>query len=177
VSRHLDGWYGLGGGSVRPMRPGLDAILPELLVGEYPRVEDLAWLRDEHGVTAVVSLQDDADLASKRLDVADLERACAELGLAFERLPVADGDPDGLATRLPALVARLHALIDGGARVYLHCNAGYNRAPTAAIAYLHVHRAMALDAACEEVKARRSCVPYVTALRQRYGDPASRRRR
>ena len=48
---------------------------------------------------------------------------------------------------------------------------------TAAIAYLHVHRAMALDAACEEVKARRSCVPYVTALRQRYGDPVSRQRR
>ena len=175
MSRHLDGWYGLGGGSVRPMPPGLDAILPELLVGEYPRVEDLAWLRDEHGVTAIVSLQDDADLASKRLDVSDLERACAELGLLFERLPVADGDPDGLAARLPEVVARLHALIASGARVYLHCNAGYNRAPTAAIAYLHVHRKMPLEAACEEVKARRSCVPYMTALHQRYGGPVSRR--
>ena len=177
MSRHLDGWYGLGGGSVRPMRPGLDAILPQLLVGEYPRVEDLAWLRDEHGVTAIVSLQDDADLASKRLQVLDLERACADLGLAFERLPIADGDPDGLAARLPAVVEHLRALIDGGARVYLHCNAGYNRAPTAAIAYLHVHRDMPLDAACEAVKARRSCVPYVTALHQRYGAPVSRRRR
>jgi protein-tyrosine phosphatase len=172
VSQHLEGWYGLGGGSVRPMRPGLDAILPELLVGEYPRVEDLAWLRDEHGVTAVVSLQDDADLASKRLDVADLERACAELGLVFERLPIADGDPDGLAARLPAVVARLHALIDGGARVYLHCNAGYNRAPTVAIAYLHVHRGLSLDDACALVKQQRSCVPYMSALRALYGDRA-----
>jgi len=52
------------------MPPALDTILPELLIGEYPRVEDLAWLRDVHGVTAVVSLQDDADLASKRLRAA-----------------------------------------------------------------------------------------------------------
>jgi protein-tyrosine phosphatase len=164
-----DAWSGLGGGAVRSMPPGFDAVLPELLVGEYPRVEDLGWLRDTHGVTAVLSLQDDADLASKRLRAADLEAACATLGLSFERLPVADGDAEALAARLPAAAARLAALIAGGARVYLHCNAGYNRAPTVAIAYLHAHRGYALEAACEEVKGRRSCVPYVSALRARYG--------
>jgi protein-tyrosine phosphatase len=163
-----DGWYGLGGGAVRPMPPGFDAVLPELLVGEYPRVEDLAWLRDTHGVTAVLSLQDDADLASKRLRAADLEAACAALGLSFERLPVADGDAEGLAARLPLAAERVATLIASGARVYLHCNAGYNRAPTVAIAYLHAHRGYALDAACEAVKERRSCVPYVSALRARY---------
>jgi protein-tyrosine phosphatase len=150
------------------MPPGFDAVLPELLVGEYPRVEDLAWLRDTHGVTAVVSLQDDADLASKRLRAADLAAACDQLGLAFERLPVADGDGDALAIRLPAAAARLDSLIAGGGRVYLHCNAGYNRAPTVAIAYLHVHRGFALDAACALVKERRSCVPYLSALRACY---------
>jgi len=181
VSRQPDAWYGLGGGAVRPMRPGLDPVLPELLVGEYPRVEDLVWLRDVHGVTAVVSLQDEADLASKRLAAAELEATCASLGLAFARLPVADGDPDALAARLPAAVEHLHALIAAGARVYLHCNAGYNRAPTVAIAYLHVHHRLPLDEACEQVKARRSCVPYVSALRACYGDgagaPDSSRRR
>ena len=74
MSDPFDSWYGLAGGAVRPARPQLDAVLPELLVGEYPRVEDLPWLRDEHGVTAVVNLQDDADLASKRLRAPDLER-------------------------------------------------------------------------------------------------------
>jgi len=163
-----DAWYGLAGGAVRPMPPAFDAVLPELLVGEYPRVEDLAWLRDAHGVTAVLSLQDDADLASKRLRAADLEAASAALGLAFERLPVADGDPDALAARLPVAAARVDAFIVGGGRVYLHCNAGYNRAPTVAIAYLHVHRGYALEAACALVKGRRSCVPYIGALRARY---------
>ncbi len=164
-----DTWYGLGGGAVRPMPPGFDAVLPELLVGEYPRVEDLAWLRDTHGVTAVLSLQDDADLASKRLRVADLEGACAALGLAFARFPVADGDAEALALRLTVVAARVAALVAGGARVYLHCNAGYNRAPTVAIAYLHEHRGYELEAAYEAVKARRSCVPYLSALRARYG--------
>ena len=171
MSDPFDSWYGLAGGAVRPARPQLDAVLPELLVGEYPRVEDLAWLRDEHGVTAVVNLQDDADLASKRLSATDLEDACVALGLGHHRTPVADGDPDALAIRLPVIVARLHALIDAGERVYLHCNAGYNRAPTVAIAYVHVHHGLSLDEACALVK-QRSCVPYESALRTCYGDPA-----
>jgi protein-tyrosine phosphatase len=172
VSDPFDSWYGLAGGAVRPARPQLDAVLPELLVGEYPRVEDLAWLRDQHGITAVVSLQDDADLASKRLRATDLEDACLALGLAHPHAPVADSDPDALAIRLPGIVDRLHALIDAGGRVYLHCNAGYNRAPTVAIAYLHVHRGLSLDDACALVKQQRSCVPYMSALRARYGDRA-----
>jgi protein-tyrosine phosphatase len=172
VSDPFDSWYGLAGGAVRPARPQLDVVLPELLVGEYPRVEDLAWLRDEHGVTAVVSLQDDADLASKRLSAADLAQACAAVGLHHHRAPVADGDPVALAIRLPAIVERLHALIAAGGRVYLHCNAGYNRAPTVAIAYVHVHHGLSLDDACALVKQRRSCVPYMSALRGRYGDRA-----
>lgn len=158
------GWYGLGGGAVRPGRPTLNAILPELLVGEYPNPHDLAWLAAEHGVTALLSLQDDADLASKRLRLRDVEAACGAAGIAFERVPVPDGDPDFLAARLPDVVARLHARLAGGARVYLHCNAGLNRAPTVAIAYVHVHRGLPLDEATAFVKARRVAVPYLRAL-------------
>jgi protein-tyrosine phosphatase len=169
VTRGLDdGWYGLAGGAVRPSPPGFDRILPHLLVGEYPRVEDFRWLQAAHRVSAVVSLQDDADLASKRLRLADVEAACAALGVAFARVPVADGDVEALAARLPAAVATVHAHVAAGRRVYLHCNAGYNRAPTVAIAYLHEHHALPLEVACEAVKQRRSCVPYVGALRLRY---------
>src|SRR5262249_23934039 len=127
-----------------------------------------------HGITAVVSLQDDADLASKRLRAADLERACADLGLGLHRAPVPDGDAEALALKLPAIVERLHALIDAGGRVYLHCNAGYNRAPTVAVAYVHVHRGLSLDDACALVKQRRSCVVYASALQTCYGGPGSR---
>jgi protein-tyrosine phosphatase len=162
-------WYGLGGGAVRPSRPRVDVIVPRLLVGEYPNLGDVPWLRDEHGVTTVVCLQDDADLASKRLRLRDLHAAYATAGIAFEHVPVPDGDPDFLADRLPLIVDVVHRHLDAGAVVYLHCNAGMNRAPTAAIAYVHVRGRMALAAALELVKARRSCVPYVKALERCYG--------
>jgi len=163
------GWYGIGHGAVRPGRPGLDPVLPDLLVGEYPNPRDVAWLRDVHGVTAVLSLQDDADLASKRLRLADLQDACREVDVAFARVPVPDGDPGFLAAWLPEIVERLHAAIVRGSRVYLHCNAGMNRAPTAAIAYLHVHGGLSLDDAVAFVKARRLAIPYLQALRACYG--------
>ena len=56
----------------------------------------------------------------------------------------------------------------GGERVYLHCNAGMNRAPTIAIAYLHVHHAMPLLEARDFVKTRRACLPYMTVLEARF---------
>ena len=162
-------WYGLGGGAVRPSRPRLDSILPRLIVGEYPNLGDVPWLRETHGVTTVVCLQDDADLASKRLRLADLRAAYATAEIAFEHVPVPDGDPEFLADRLRLIVEVVHRHREAGAVVYLHCNAGMNRAPTAAIAYAHERGGMTLAAALELVKARRSCVPYVRALERCYG--------
>jgi atypical dual specificity phosphatase len=162
-------WYGLGGGAVRPSRPRIDAILPRLLVGEYPNVGDVEWLRDTHGVTAVVCLQDDADLASKRLRLADLRAAYASAAIAFEHVPIPDGDFDFLAARLRLVVEIVHGHVDAGATVYLHCNAGMNRAPTAAIAYMHARGGLSLADAVTFVKARRLCVPYVRALELCYG--------
>jgi hypothetical protein len=79
-------WYGIGGGAVRPSRPRLDHILPALVVGEYPNIDDVPWLRDAHAITAVVCLQDEADLASKRLRLRALHAAYAEARIAFDIL-------------------------------------------------------------------------------------------
>jgi len=164
------GWFGIMGPPPRPGgRPGLSVIRPGLLVGEYPTPADAAWLREEHGVTAVVSLQDEADLAAKGLVLAELERAFAQHAVAFHRIPVPDGDGDHLVTRLAGIVTLLGRLLDAGERVYLHCNAGYNRAPTAAIAYLHAHEGLPLGAARDHVKQRRHCVPFMQALEAYYG--------
>jgi protein-tyrosine phosphatase len=155
--------------AIRPGRPGLSVIQPDLLVGEYPNPGDIAWLRSEHGVTVVMSLQDDADLASKDLRLADLKRTYATCGMRFHHAPVADGDTIGFAARLDGIVDALVGLLARGERVYLHCNAGMNRAPTVAIAYLHVHRGLALDAARDFVKQRRSSAPYMRMLEAHYG--------
>lgn len=145
-------------------RPGVSVIQPGLLVGEYPTPRDAEWLRDEHGVGTVLSLQDDADLASKGLVLADLEGAYAAARVIFHRIPVPDGDERNLAGRLGEIVALLARLRDGDAGVYVHCNAGLNRAPTVVIAYLHMHGGLTLPAARNLVKARRHCLPYMRVL-------------
>jgi protein-tyrosine phosphatase len=142
------------------------------MVGEYPTPEDASWLRDEHSVTSVVNLQDDGDLASKGLRLADLQAAYAAHGLPFHRIPVPDCDGATLGARLDDTVRLLADLVRHGHRVYLHCNAGLNRAPTMAIAYLHVHHGLSLTAARDFVRARRNCAPYMNVLEAHYGRPA-----
>ena len=152
-------------------------MAPELWVGAYVEPEDFAWLATALGVRAVLSLQDDFDLASKRLVLGDLEDAARASGVAFARIPVTDGDSVGLARRLPDAVALLAELIRAHGPTYLHCNAGINRAPTVAIAYLHVHHALPLRDAIEYLKTRRVCLPYVSALEAAYlGRPSLRTR-
>jgi len=85
---------------------------------------------------------------------------------------VPDGDDRHLAARLGEIVGLLGRLVDGGGRVYLHCNAGLNRAPTAAIAYLHVREGLSLEAARDAVKQARPCVPYMRALEAYLGERA-----
>lgn len=152
----------------RTGRPDCSRITSALWIGSYPEPDDYAWLAERHGVTAVLNLQDDFDLAAKRLTLAHLDAAARAAGLAFARMPVVDGDAPGLARQLPAIVATLHGLIREHGPAYVHCNAGINRAPTVAIAYLHVHEPLPLRDAIRLVKACRSCLPYVTALDAAY---------
>jgi len=159
----------LAGPAARPNgHPAHAFVLPELAIGEYPTPEDAAWLGDAHGFGAVVSLQDDLDLHRKGLEVSSLARAYTAKRIAFVRHPAADGDLDALRGILDAAVDSLHTHLAAGVRVYLHCNAGLNRAPTVAIAYLHVHRGLALQAARDQVKAARTCVPYWRLLMAHY---------
>ena len=157
--------FGPMGPGPRPSpRPGFAALRAHLLVGAYPAPADARWLAETHGVTTVVSLQDDADLASKGLDLAELEEAYREAGLAFQRFPVPDGDEGHLVARLAAVVGHITRVVDAGGRVYLHCNAGYNRAPTVAIAFLTAHEGLSPDAARAAMTACRTCVPYMRAV-------------
>lgn len=155
----------------RPRRPEVSEILPALFVGEYPRVEDVAWLRQEFGISAVFSLQDAEDLAVKGLSLPALVTECRSYQIEFHRAPIADFDCESLDKALPSALEVLHTLTTDGHAVFLHCNAGCNRAPTVAIAYLHVHRGMTLHEARDFVKARRPCGPYMEVLYRHFGRP------
>lgn len=149
--------------------PEVTPIAPGLLVGEYPRPEDVPELRAKHGVTAVLSLQDDDDLAVKGLRLEELREAYLASSIAFRRVPIADNDPEAVEIHLEAAIDALEDLVAAGHTVLLHCNAGYNRAPTVAIGWLHRDRGHSLAAADRIVRARRPCVPFLTVLRSRFG--------
>lgn len=150
-------------------RPSVTEIIPELLIGEFPRLDDIEWLKQEFAVTAVHNLQDDEDLLINGLRESELLRAYRECGITVVRTPIQDGSADAMSARLRDALEALARLIGGGQRVYMHCNAGLNRAPTLAIAYLRAHRGMSLDEACSHVKARRACGPFMTILEDHFG--------
>lgn len=149
--------------------PSVSELLPELLIGEYPRLEDIAWLKTAHAVTAVHNLQDDDDLRLYGLDVGSLAETYAQASIRMVRTPIPDGSADQFSLHLERALGDLKALTEAGERVYLHCNAGLNRAPTVAIAFMRAYRGMSLDEALAHVKQRRACGPFMTVLEEYFG--------
>jgi protein-tyrosine phosphatase len=158
---------------VRPTRgngrPSVSAITDSLLVGEYPRVSDIDWLKQEFGITAIHNLQDDEDLRINGIDVMNLREACGRHQIKLVRTPIRDGSSDDMAARLGDALQSLQHLLDNSERVYLHCNAGLNRAPTLAIAWLRANAGMSLNEAMTHVKKRRACGPFMTVLEAHVG--------
>jgi protein-tyrosine phosphatase len=147
-------------------RPSVTELLPELLIGEYPKPSDVGWLKDTFGVSAVHSLQDDRDLTVNGLSLAELEQRYQDHEVRFVRTPIADGSSDDLALHLGEALSVLNRLADAKERIYLHCNAGVNRAPTVAIAYIHQRHKLSLEEATRFVKERRNCGPFVSVVEE-----------
>jgi protein-tyrosine phosphatase len=158
---------------VRPTRgngrPSVSTITDSLLVGEYPRISDIEWLKEEFGITAIHNLQDDEDLRINGIDVVGLGEACRLHRIKLVRTPIRDGSSDDMAARLGDALRNLEALLSSRELVYLHCNAGLNRAPTLAIAWLRANAGMSLNEAMAHVKQRRACGPFMTVLEAHFG--------
>jgi protein-tyrosine phosphatase len=158
---------------VRPTRgngrPSVSPITDSLLVGEYPRIGDIEWLKHEFRITAIHNLQDDEDLRINGIDVLGLRDACRQYEIKLVRTPIRDGSSDDMAARLGDALRCLENLLGSKERVYLHCNAGLNRAPTLAIAWLRTNAGMSLNEAMAHVKKRRACGPFMTVLEAHFG--------
>jgi len=143
----------------------LDQILPRIFLGSCP-VEpgDIDRLK-ELGITAVLNLQTEEDFLFWGIDWPLLESAYQQAGIQVVRIPVQDFSPEDLRQKLPACVLALEKLLQGGHTVFVHCSAGVNRSPSTAVAYLHWHQNMPLQAALEYVKERRCCDPYEQSIR------------
>ena len=81
-------------------------------------------------------------------------------------MPVRDFDPDDLRRNLPRCIEMLDELLRQGHTVYMHCSMGINRSPSVVIAYLHWVQGWDLERAAEHVLERRSCDPYLEAIRK-----------
>ncbi len=132
---------------------------PWLAVGRCPRGEERPWLAAQ-GITAVVSLQSDADLVALRLPWAAAVAEYAALGMTATRVPVVDFDRADLGRQLDAAVAGIHGALAGARVAYVHCNAGLNRSPSAVIAYRMVHRGESLMQAWDAVCTAHPSQPY-----------------
>ena len=144
----------------------VDQVLPELYVGSCPtRADEIDHLRENVGITAVLSLQTEDDLVFWGIHWPRLEEYYRRLGIEVRRAPVRDFDADDLRRKLPACVEALDELLRAGHKVYVHCTGGINRSPTTVIAYLHWVLGWDLDRAVDHVKQRHRCDPYVDAIR------------
>jgi protein-tyrosine phosphatase len=140
-------------------------ILDRLIVGEYPaQAEDAEWLSRHLGVTAVLNLQTDDDLAGLGVDWEELQQAYSRLGIEVRRVEIRDFDPDDLALHLPRAVRELRDLLDAGHTVYLHCTAGVGRSASVATAYLYWVGGKGLLESERLVRGRRECEPDLGSI-------------
>jgi protein-tyrosine phosphatase len=143
----------------------MDQIAENLFVGSSPTGErDIESLVGK-GITAVLTVQTDDDLNYWGINWEKRAEQYNELGIVVRRVPVPDFDPEALRQSLPECVAVLDDLLKQGHTVFLHCNAGMNRSPTIAIAYLHWIKHWKLEAAINHVMQRHFCDPYLEAIR------------
>ncbi|KAI3866336.1 hypothetical protein MKW98_007991 [Papaver atlanticum] len=91
---------------------------------------------------------------------------CKDVGIWHMRRPAKDFDPDSLRSGLPKAVWSLEwAVEEGKGRVYVHCTAGFGRAPAVAIAYMFWFCDMNLNSAYETLTSVRPCGPNKKAIR------------
>lgn len=137
-----------------------------LVVGSGPTCADDVTTLADRGVAAVVSLQTDADLGARGLIWEIFWRLWVSRGVVATRVPIVDFDKRDLLRHLDVAVDAIDLHVRQGARVYVHCTAGLNRSPSAIIAWLMLHRGMALDAATAWLMDRHEAVPFADVLKK-----------
>jgi protein-tyrosine phosphatase len=147
------------------MEPDCSEIIPgRLWVGQYIREDEIEKLKGM-GITAVVSLQTDTDLARCGVSPDTLAEAYERAGIDYRRVPTTDFDRSALERNLPEAVAEVAAILSHpAARLYLHCTAGISRSTTTAAAYLIRLRGMMAWEACDYLQSRRDCDPALEIL-------------
>lgn len=127
-------------------------VLDGLLVGAYPLDEQDVGMLRALGVERVLNLAEDSEYQPAEREAVEYALAAAQI--EERRVPLIDyGDvPE---EDLDVAVRRVNDWLDEGLRVYLHCRAGWQRAPIVAAAVLATRAGIDVDEALAQVKARK----------------------
>ena len=143
----------------------LSIITREILVGTQVISGTDMDLLKRLGVSGLLSLQEDDDLARVGAKWEVLEMAGRERGIDMRRIPIRDFDPPALISQLARCSDELAELIQENDRVYVHCTAGINRSTGVVLGYLVLRRKMRVQAAYKLIKNKRpQASPYRTLL-------------
>lgn len=136
-----------------------------IFIGSAPQSDlDVARLK-KMKITAVISLQSDADIKAHRINWKKLQSSYQYNDIDVRRFQIIDFDETDLGNKLPDPVRALNDLMTVGHRVYVHCNAGICRAPATVLTYLCHYREMSVDDALSAIRNQRPQVhPYINSV-------------
>ena len=131
---------------------GFAEVFDGLVVGAYPLDEDDVAALARVGIRRVLNLTEDIEYRPG--DSVAVAAALAASGIEERRLSLPDygGLPE---PALEEAVRDLNQWLDEGARVYLHCRAGWQRSAAVAAAVLAVRQGVDIDEALARVQARK----------------------
>jgi hypothetical protein len=115
--------------------------------------------------SSLLSLQHDDCLSYWGIDYGEMCRTAKGFGLEMRRCPIRDFDVPDMQKNLPFAVSTLANLLSLGHRTYVHCTAGFGRAPLIVIGYLIlIENYSAEDAIQLILEGRSGVVPAWEAL-------------
>jgi protein-tyrosine phosphatase len=131
---------------------GFADVQDDLLVGAYPLdAADVAVL-EGLGIQRILNLVEDEEYEGGQRAV--VAQALEEAGIEEDRLKMADFGhlpPD----TIEAAVRKVISWLKDGQRVYVHCRAGWQRAPAVAAGVVAVYDGVDIEAALARVRARK----------------------
>ena len=166
------GGYSLGlAGSMWTWTLNWGEVRRDILIGSCPiSPADIDRICDETGASALLSLQTDDCRAALGIEYAALEEQASRRGLLLVNVPIRDFDLEDQRRRLLSAVGQMSELVASGHRTYVHCTAGFNRAPLVVLAYLTFEEGMTVaDAMALIRRGRPEASPYWDAY---YGSPS-----
>lgn len=149
-----------------------DPVQANIYVGSAPNAqEDIAQLK-QLKVSALICLQSDEDLLRRNIDWQELQQWYKAADIATRRFSIEDFNEEDLAKSVGPAIAALDEFIKAGKSVYVHCNSGIFRAPTAVLGYLCAIEGMTIDTAIQQLRIARPVVsPSKEAVRRLLNEP------